>query len=55
MKEERYICYENESREVYRMEELKQVYEKEVNKTEYQDFDCWFSDMIKMQILIQEA
>ena len=55
MKEQRYVCYENESRETYTMEELKEVYEVEVDKTEYQDFDCWFTDMVKMQILIQEA
>lgn len=55
MEEERYICYENDSREVYTVEELKQVYEKEVDKNEYADFDCWFDDMIKMQILVKLA
>ena len=33
--------------------ELMQLYVDEIDKTEYQDFDVWMHDMLKMQILIE--
>lgn len=55
MKKERYICYENESREVYTISELHKIFDTEVDEEQKENgttFDLWLAEMIKMQILI---
>ena len=47
-----YLYYENGIEESYTIETLKIYYEKEIDKTDYPDFECWMHDMIKMSIFI---
>lgn len=49
-----YICWEN-GFECYNEIEIKEVYEKEIDKKEFPDFDDWLYDMLRMSILIEEA
>jgi hypothetical protein len=42
-----FVSYENGIQGEYTLDEMKELYNSEVDKTEYQDFDTWIYDMIK--------
>lgn len=48
MKEKRYITYEEpfEGRS-FTLKQMHEVYRDMADKTEYPDFKCWFTDMLK--------
>lgn len=49
-----YVTYEeNIDGYVYSIEDMNILYEEQVDKTEYPDFDCWLSDMLRTGIFIQ--
>ena len=48
MKETRYISYEKPiNGRSFTINQLHDVYRDLVNKEEYPDFNCWFTDMLK--------
>ena len=48
MKETKYISYEDPiNGRSFTYEQMQEVYRDLVNKEEYPDFDCWFTDMLK--------
>lgn len=49
-----YLYYENGIEEPYTIETLKIYYEKEIDKLDYPDFECWMRDMIKLGIFIEK-
>ena len=42
-----YISYEEGIKDRYTLENMKSIYKKEADKTEYPTFDIWLADMIK--------
>ena len=48
VKLKKYISYEEPLKgRSFTINQLHEVYRDLVNKKEYQDFDCWFTDMLK--------
>lgn len=54
-----YVTYEDTGNpeypagHVYSAEEMKDLYRKKVDKTEYPDYDCWISDMLKSGVFVK--
>lgn len=49
-----YVTYEENIRGyVYSGDDMHCLYEEQVDKKEYPDFDCWLSDMLRTGIFIQ--
>lgn len=54
-----YITYENAGNteypagHVYNVDEMEDLYLKQVDKKEYPDYDCWLSDMLKSGVFVK--
>jgi hypothetical protein len=48
-----FAYYEEGTEQLFIESELQSIYTDTINKAEYPDFDSWFYDMTKMQILIE--
>ena len=55
VKPKKYISYEEPLKgRSFTINQLHEVYRDLVNKKEYQDFDCWFTDMLKSGVFKEE-
>ena len=51
---QKWQCYEEGSEGVYTREDLRRMWETEIDKSNFADFESWLGENEKMQILIRE-
>lgn len=49
----KYKCYEENYPSELSLKEWESYYESEINKTEYPDFECWWSDMKRTGLIVE--
>ena len=50
---EKFICYEAECEGIYTLGQLKEMWETQIDKSNFSDFDAWLEEMKQHQILIR--
>lgn len=50
----KYQCCEPDCEGMYTQSDLLELWENEIDKTNFDSFKCWLADMLKMGILIEE-
>lgn len=50
---EKYICYESECGGIYTLEQLKEMWETQIDRSNFTDFETWIEEMKQHQILIK--
>ena len=47
----KYQCYESDCQEIYTESELRQMWNNEIDKSNFESFECWLEEMLEMMIL----
>lgn len=48
-----YECYEDGFIGKYTVDDLTEIYDKNIDEAEYPDFECWMTDMIRTGIFTE--
>lgn len=49
----KYYCYEEGVQGVYTIEDLKNMWENEIDKSNFEDYESWLDEMLQYQILVE--
>jgi len=47
----KYACFENNSEETYNEDELRKIWDTEIDQSNFSDYDSWVEEMVNLLIL----